>query len=172
MTRKIIRYLEPTSSVQLVPDPIPYLEPTSSVQLVPDPIPYLEPTSLVQLVPDPIPYLEPTSSVSSGSNKMWIHSKQAQIVARSVLNFKYLCTYDLYGPVRNALMREASITWASGRGLGPGNREFFGPCEMASSRLSPLASSPPTPPPPPHPELIRNQQQTVRCLKGRSDTGT
>jgi hypothetical protein len=23
------------------------------------------------------------------------------------------------------------ITWASGRGLGPGNGEFFGPCEMA-----------------------------------------
>ncbi len=32
------------------------------------------------------------------------------------------------------LMRAASITWASGRGLGPGNREFSGPCEMASSR--------------------------------------
>ncbi len=31
---------------------------------------------------------------------------------------------------------------------------------------------PPTPPPspPPHPELIRNQQQTVRCIKGRSGT--
>jgi len=23
------------------------------------------------------------------------------------------------------------ITWASWRGLGPGNGEFFGPCEMA-----------------------------------------
>ncbi len=32
------------------------------------------------------------------------------------------------------LMRAASITWASGRGLGPGYREFFGPCEMASAR--------------------------------------
>jgi hypothetical protein len=32
------------------------------------------------------------------------------------------------------LMRAASITRASGRGLGPGNRDFFGPCEMASSR--------------------------------------
>ncbi len=38
----------------------------------------------------------------------------------------YFCTYDL--------MRAASITRASGRGLGPGNRDFFGPCEMASSR--------------------------------------
>jgi hypothetical protein len=32
------------------------------------------------------------------------------------------------------LMRAASITRASGRGLGSGKREFFGPCEMASSR--------------------------------------
>jgi hypothetical protein len=34
------------------------------------------------------------------------------------------------------LMRAASITWAGGRGLdlGPGNCEFFGSCEMASSR--------------------------------------
>jgi hypothetical protein len=32
------------------------------------------------------------------------------------------------------LMWAASITRASGRGLGPGNREFFGSCEMASSR--------------------------------------
>jgi hypothetical protein len=32
------------------------------------------------------------------------------------------------------LIRAASITKSSGRALGPGNREFFGPCEMASSR--------------------------------------
>ncbi len=32
------------------------------------------------------------------------------------------------------VMRAASITRASGRGLGPWNRDFFGPCEMASSR--------------------------------------
>ncbi len=32
--------------------------------------------------------------------------------------------------------RAASITRASGRGLGLGNREFFRPCEMASSRLA------------------------------------
>ncbi len=29
-----------------------------------------------------------------------------------------------------------SITLESGRGLSPGNREFFGPCEMASSRYA------------------------------------
>ncbi len=60
-----------------------------------------------------------------------------------VLNFKYqepfvhrynyLCTYDLYSPVRNFFDAGRYITWASGRGLGPGNG-VFGPCEMASSR--------------------------------------
>jgi len=46
----------------------------------------------------------------------------------------YLCTYDLYGSVHNVFDAFRSITRASGRGLGPGNREFFGPSEMASSR--------------------------------------
>jgi hypothetical protein len=45
----------------------------------------------------------------------------------------YLCTYDLYGPVRHAFDAGSIHTRASGRGLGPGNRDFFGPCEMASS---------------------------------------
>jgi hypothetical protein len=41
-------------------------------------------------------------------------------------------------------------------------------------QLGPLASppltpqSPPSHPPTPHPEFIRNQHQTVRCIKGRS----
>jgi hypothetical protein len=38
----------------------------------------------------------------------------------------YLWTYDLYGPVRNALAAGRYITRASGRGVGPWNREFFG----------------------------------------------
>jgi hypothetical protein len=43
----------------------------------------------------------------------------------------------IYAPVIYAapwvmlLMRAASYTRASGKGLGPGNREFFGACEMA-----------------------------------------
>ncbi len=41
--------------------------------------------------------------------------------------FSYLCTYDLYGPVRNVVDACIYITRASGRGLGPGNREFLGP---------------------------------------------
>jgi len=37
----------------------------------------------------------------------------------------YLCTYDLYGPVRNAF--DTGSKWASGRGLDPGNLEIFYP---------------------------------------------
>ncbi len=45
-----------------------------------------------------------------------------------------LGTYDLYSPAHNVLDTCISITRASGRGLGPGNRDFFGSFEMASSR--------------------------------------
>ncbi len=45
-----------------------------------------------------------------------------------------LCTYDLYSPMHNVLDVCISIARASRRGLVPGNRVFFGPCEMASSR--------------------------------------
>ncbi len=49
-------------------------------------------------------------------------------------HFNYLCTYDLYSPVHNVLDVCISITWGSGRGLGPGIPEFFGHCEMGTSR--------------------------------------
>ncbi len=39
---------------------------------------------------------------------------------------------DLYAPY-NAFDAVKSITRASERGLGPGNQDFFGPCEMSSS---------------------------------------
>ncbi len=39
----------------------------------------------------------------------------------------YLCTYDLYGPVHNVFDACRYITWASGKGLGPGNGKFLGP---------------------------------------------
>jgi hypothetical protein len=45
----------------------------------------------------------------------------------------YLWIYELYSPVRNDFDAGKSITRAIGRGSGPGNRDFFGPCEMASS---------------------------------------
>ncbi len=38
------------------------------------------------------------------------------------MGFSYLCTYDIYSPVHNVLDVCISITRASGRGLGPGNR--------------------------------------------------
>ncbi len=55
----------------------------------------------------------------------------------------YLCTCDLYSPVHNVLDGCTYIMWGSGRGLGPGIPEFFGPQKF-----------------------IRNQHQTVRCIKG------
>jgi hypothetical protein len=40
----------------------------------------------------------------------------------------------IYTAPHNAFDAGKSITRASERGLVPGNRDFFGPCEMASSR--------------------------------------
>jgi hypothetical protein len=51
----------------------------------------------------------------------------------NILFNSYLWTYDLYGHVRNAFDAGNFIPRASGRGLGPGKGDFFGPCEMASS---------------------------------------
>jgi hypothetical protein len=46
------------------------------------------------------------------------------------VKISYLWTFDLYGPVRNAFDAGNSIMRASGRGLSPGNRDFFGLFEM------------------------------------------
>jgi hypothetical protein len=40
------------------------------------------------------------------------------------------------------LMRAASITWASGRGLGPENLEFFGPQMALTYRLDDISQGP------------------------------
>jgi hypothetical protein len=48
-------------------------------------------------------------------------------------HYSYLCTYDLYSAVHNVLDACISSMRASGRGLGRGYIEFFGPCKMASS---------------------------------------
>jgi hypothetical protein len=40
------------------------------------------------------------------------------------------------------LMRAASITWASGRGLGPGNLEFFGSQMALAYRLDVISQGP------------------------------
>ncbi len=47
-------------------------------------------------------------------------------------SISYLWTDNLYGPVRNTFVKGKSTTRASARGLGPGNRDFFGPFEIAS----------------------------------------
>ncbi len=52
----------------------------------------------------------------------------------TILCNSYLCTYDTYGAVCHVFYVCRSITRASGRGLGPENRDFFGPCKMALSR--------------------------------------
>ncbi len=39
------------------------------------------------------------------------------------------------------LMGAASITWASGRGLGPGNLEFFGPQMTLAYRLDAISQN-------------------------------
>jgi hypothetical protein len=68
-----------------------------------------------------------------------VHYKEMRLMAMELMRMKIkdeknLRTYDFYGPVCNAFDAGKSITRASGRGLGPGNQDFFGPCEMASSR--------------------------------------
>jgi hypothetical protein len=59
----------------------------------------------------------------------------------AALEYSYLCTYALYGPVRNVFDACRSITTASGRGLGPGKRELFGPfekCHLGPKKLKRL----------------------------------
>jgi hypothetical protein len=66
----------------------------------------------------------------SGTEQAAILSRLQQVIC---IENNYLCTYDLYSPVHIVLDVCISIMRASGRGLGPGIPEFFGPCETASS---------------------------------------
>ncbi len=52
---------------------------------------------------------------------VWRHWK----TPGSARNNSYLWTHDLYSPVRNAFDAGKSITRASGRALGPRNRDIF-----------------------------------------------
>jgi hypothetical protein len=78
-----------------------------------------------------------------------------QALAKTKHPYKYLCTYDLYSPVHNVLDACISIT----RGSGGGGwaleiSSFLGPVKWyRADRRVPF---------------IRNQQQTVRRIKGRS----
>jgi hypothetical protein len=54
---------------------------------------------------------------------------------KAKVDFSYLSTYDLYGPVRNAfdaasIHYEGKWEWVVPMEI----ESFFGPCEMASSR--------------------------------------
>jgi hypothetical protein len=40
--------------------------------------------------------------------------------------FNYLCTYDLYGPVRKVFDAGRYFMWGGGGGVGAGNLEFCG----------------------------------------------
>ncbi len=45
--------------------------------------------------------------------------------------YSYLWTYNLHGHIHNAFGEGISITRAIARGMGPGNRDFFGSCDIA-----------------------------------------
>jgi hypothetical protein len=49
------------------------------------------------------------------------------------LKNNYLCTYNLYGPVRNAFDAGSIRYMGKWEGVGAGYREFFGPCDLAST---------------------------------------
>jgi|688.fasta_scaffold290072_1 hypothetical protein len=55
------------------------------------------------------------------------HSMGPETSVVGSCNWNHLCTYDLYSPGHNVLDAWISIIWASGRGLGPRNLEFFWP---------------------------------------------
>jgi hypothetical protein len=59
-----------------------------------------------------------------------------------MMGFIYLCTYDLYGPLPNVFDAGRYITWASGRGMGPGNGEFFGPKKLEIFSAQPPPTCP------------------------------
>ncbi len=85
-------------------------------------------------------FLEPGSEIRDpGWLKIRIrykHPGSATLLCTLSLRTR-ICTYDLYGPVRYLMlsMRANSLRWGSGRGLDPGNLDFFGPCKMSSSRV-------------------------------------
>ncbi len=50
---------------------------------------------------------------------------------------------------------KSRVFWALGNGNEPIGESHLGPKKLTA--------------PPPHPELIRNQQETLRCIKEHSD---
>jgi hypothetical protein len=66
----------------------------------------------------------PKHVLKEGKNKLKIICFFSRSTAGRI---SYLYTYDLYRPVHNVFDACRSITRASRRGLGPGNRELLGP---------------------------------------------
>ncbi len=56
-----------------------------------------------------------------------------------------VCTYDVYSPVHNVFDACISLTRGSGRGLGPGILEFFGPQIALAHRLDVISQGPKNP---------------------------
>ncbi len=78
--------------------------------------------------PDTIPHLKSTGSgiLLWQSTLLLKSTMKCDIEYRdTVVHHSYLWTYDLKGPIRNAFDPGKSITRASGRGLGPGNGDFW-----------------------------------------------
>jgi hypothetical protein len=63
-----------------------------------------------------------------------LHQTQQAVTLQRGGTLASYATMIYTDPCVMLLMRAASITRASGSGWGPGNRDFFGPCEMTSSR--------------------------------------
>jgi hypothetical protein len=81
--------------------------------------------------------LELGSHGGSVKHEVWLHpiekisglhraKREAVLAIYAPMIYTALCVM--------LLMRATSNMRTSGRGLGPGNRDFFGPCLMASSR--------------------------------------
>jgi hypothetical protein len=79
------------------------------------------------------------------------------------------CTYDLYGPARNVFDACRSITWASRRGLGPENLDFFGlhgtrltaRCHFTEPKKVSISRAPPPP------ICHRNESARIKHIRGR-----
>jgi hypothetical protein len=92
--------------------------------------------------------------------------KEPYIVARRLkvrlqnskeIKLAYLCTYDLCSLINNIFDACRSITKASGRGLGPGNRDFFGPKKWQREKRVPFG-----------PKKVGQQKHYMQgCIKHR-----
>jgi hypothetical protein len=130
------------------PSPQPTSTPTICTQGHPSPCLLLEVFLLLPLmIPGSLPALFPCHLLSSTQTTILESATAAfplfltlsipllsLVFNRSFANWVIAIYAPMfYTPVHNVLDKCISITRASGRGLGPGNREFFWPSEMASA---------------------------------------